>query len=157
MRKARLPLAARYRNAGAAGSVGRRKFESVFVDFHTLDLGLEGPRGQTESRRRRDWSRDSAGAFRQRGFNHFFFLSHDGAIQRTRPAWGGGQFPLQPALVHGKGFALAEDDRTLDYILQFANVPRPAVSFKQFERLLIDRLELLSRPFPKTIREVLHH
>src|SRR5260370_34920432 len=70
------PLAAAWRNAGAADSVGRRKFESVFVDFQTLDLGVEGPRGQTESRRRPGGSRDSAAAFAHRGCNHFFLLSN---------------------------------------------------------------------------------
>ena len=40
-------------------------------------------------------------------------------------------FPLQPGLVNGKGFAIAQYDGPLDDILQLANVAGPVVGLKQ--------------------------
>ncbi len=44
----------------------------------------------------------------------------------------------QPAFVDGENLCFAKDHRTLDDILQFANVSWPRVGLQQFQRLFID-------------------
>src|SRR5439155_18238291 len=81
-----------------------------------------------------NWSRDPALASRQCGFDYLFFALDKRGDKRNRrlPSL---PFPLQPSLVDGKCFAVAQHDSPLDDILQLANVAGPIVSLKQLQCL----------------------
>src|SRR5258708_19907113 len=81
-----------------SGSVSLWGFESIFVNFQTLDFGVEGPCRQTEFSCRTCGPRNSALAFCQRRFNHFLLLPHEGDIERTGPHRALRWFPLHPCL-----------------------------------------------------------
>src|SRR5258705_4522019 len=60
----------------------------------------------------------------------------------------------QPGFIYGKGFPIAQNHGTLDYILQFANVARPVVSLKQVQGSLIDISNLFTSSLRVTIDQV---
>src|SRR5713226_5017036 len=63
--------------------------------------------------------------------------------------------PRKPTPIHGEIPRVADDYRSLDDVLQFANIARPGVRLKQIEALFVHRLKALSR-FPcVTIDEIL--
>src|SRR5713101_2892212 len=64
--------------------------------------------------------------------------------------------PRQPTLIHGEILRVAHDHRSLDDVLQFANITRPGVRLKQFEALLVHRLKALSCLPCEPINEVLN-
>src|SRR5258708_14567884 len=99
-----------------------RRFEAVYVNLQTPDFRIEGAREQAEFGGGARWSRDSALTRRKRGFNHFLFLLHKGAVQRTSPFWACWQFPPSPSFLYSEGFPLAQDHGTLDHILYLTNV-----------------------------------
>src|SRR5260370_15645227 len=64
------------------------------------------------------------------------------------------RLPRKPTLIDREILCFAYNYRSLDDILQFANVPRPGVRLKQIEALFVHRLKALSC-FPCiTINEV---
>src|SRR4029077_17238090 len=50
----------------------------------------------------------------------------------------------QPVFVDRENLCFAKYHRTLDDVLQFANVSRPRIGLKQFQRLLVDTLYVLA-------------
>jgi hypothetical protein len=63
-------------------------------------------------------------------------------------------FPAQPALVDGEGFTLANDDGTLDDVLELPGVAGPAVAPENLERVLVDVLDRLPDLPRVTVDEV---
>src|SRR5258708_2702739 len=62
----------------------------------------------------------------------------------------------QPAFVDRENLRFAKDHRTLDDVLQFANVSRPRIGLKQFQRLLVDTFYVLASFSRVAIDEVFH-
>src|SRR5258708_40091719 len=52
--------------------------------------------------------------------------------------------PQKPTLIYGEILRVADDYRSLDDVLQFANITRPGVRLKEIEALLAHRLKALS-------------
>ena len=72
----------------------------------------------------------------------FLFLPED-ASARDRPSGHSVRLALQPRLVNGESLPVAQDYGTLNYILQFANIPRPIVGLKEIQGPLVDLCDLL--------------
>src|SRR5580700_830061 len=116
---------------GLIGSVSPRGFESILLDFQTLDFGVEGPRRQTEFSCRTCGPRNLALAFRQRRFDHFLLLPHEGDIECTGSHWVC-WLPLEPCTIEGQSITVAEDHSALDYVLEFTDIPWPAICLDHF-------------------------
>src|SRR5882757_2916713 len=98
----------------------------------------------------------SASAFAQGSLNHLFLLGSK-LFRQLQLAFRGGckRLPRQPTLIYGEILCLAYDDRTLDDVLQLANITWPGIRLKQAETLFAHRLKVFSS-FPCiTIDEVL--
>src|SRR5207244_5319115 len=106
----------------------------MLVNSQGLDFRLERLPRNSELDSGAQWSRDPALASRQCGFDYLFFALDKRGDKRNRrlPSL---PFPLQPSLVDGKCFAVAQHDSPLDDILQLANVAGPIVSLKQLQCL----------------------
>src|SRR6266852_8870342 len=66
------------------------------------------------------------------------------------------RLPREPTLIYREILGVAHDYRSLDDVLQFANVTRPGVRLEQFQALLVYPADALSC-FPREpIDEVLH-
>src|SRR5229473_6381650 len=63
--------------------------------------------------------------------------------------------PRKPTPIHGEIPRVADDYRSLDDVLQFANITRPGVRHKQIEALFVHRMKALSRFLCVTINEIL--
>src|SRR6516162_11949347 len=63
---------------------------------------------------------------------------------------------VQPDLIDRKGLAIAEDHRSLNHVLQLANVTGPIVRLKHFQSSLVYILDLLSDLARVALREVFH-
>src|SRR6516164_2281554 len=63
---------------------------------------------------------------------------------------------VQPDLIHRKRFAIAQDHRSLNHVLQLANVTGPMVRLKHFQSSLVDILDLLSDLACVALRKVFH-
>src|SRR6202041_1474505 len=61
----------------------------------------------------------------------------------------------EPTFIHLEVLAIAYDNGPLDYVLQFANVARPAVGLEQFEAPPIDSRDLLTRFAGVAVDEIL--
>src|SRR6267154_4947399 len=98
----------------------------------------------------------SASAFAQGSLNHLFLLGSK-LFRQLQLAFRRvcKRLPRQPALIYGEILCFAYDDRTLDDVLQLANITRPGICLKQVEALFAHRLKVFSS-FPCiTIDEVL--
>src|SRR5260370_32977096 len=62
----------------------------------------------------------------------------------------------KPSLVHREILGFAHDDRSLNHVLQFANVTRPGIRLKQVQTLLVDPPYILSYIPRATINEILN-
>src|SRR6267143_1815722 len=54
------------------------------------------------------------------------------------------RLPRKPTLIDREIFCFAYNYRSLDDVLQFANITRPGVRLKQIEALFVDRLKALA-------------
>ena len=93
-------------------SVPLARFESLYVNAQGFRF-QRLPR-QAELGRRAGWAGHPAAALRQGGFDEFAFVL--GACRHQGPGRPGPQrhFPLEPALLDGKGVALTQDDGALN-------------------------------------------
>src|SRR5260370_38557297 len=66
------------------------------------------------------------------------------------------RLPRKPSLVHREIFGFAHDDRSLNHVLQFANVTRPGIRLKQVQTLLFDPPYILSCTPRATMNEILN-
>src|ERR1700750_1688138 len=115
---------------------------SCVREFALLDLQLFDLRFQ---RRRRDSelggcparSSDPSLTLGQGCFDHLLFLTLQSVWERTRPVWTEGPLAREPRLVDRKRLAAAQDDRSLDDVLPFANIARPRISFAELQRSLL--------------------
>src|SRR6267142_3058533 len=98
----------------------------------------------------------SASAFAQGSLNHLFLLGSK-LFRQLQLAFRRvcKRLPRQPTLIYGEILCFAYDDRTLDDVLQLANITWPGIRLKQVETLFAHRLKVFSS-FPCiTIDEVL--
>src|SRR5258706_332538 len=66
------------------------------------------------------------------------------------------RLPRKPALIHREILCVAYDDRSLDDVLQFANVTRPRVRLQQFQALFVYPANVLSHFPDVTIDKILN-
>src|SRR5260370_3440799 len=66
------------------------------------------------------------------------------------------RLPRKPSLVHREILGFAHDDRSLNHVLQFANVTRPGIRLKQVQTLLVDPPYILSCTPRATMNEILN-
>src|ERR1700752_392913 len=66
-----------------------------------------------------------------------------------------GRLSLEPSLIHSKDVRVAQDDCTLDKILQLANVSRPRIRLQKPQCFLVDANELLPNLLSKASDEIL--
>jgi len=95
-------------------------------------------------------------ALPQCGFDNFLFLPGQDTIQRTRSLAGIRDFPPKPGFVDRKSSVLAQDDGSLNHVLQFTNVPRPVIRLQQCDALFVDRSEFLSSFLGEAVDEILN-
>ncbi len=62
---------------------------------------------------------------------------------------------LEPRLIHNKGFGVAQDNGTLNDVLELANISRPAIGLENLHRPLFDGSDFLSDPLAKPCDEIL--
>src|SRR5580692_2373277 len=136
------------------------RLEPMLIYTQVGNFGLEGLPGNTKKSGSAGGPRNPSPRLCQGRFDDFPFFR----LLQTPEAPGNGtrgrrrrrQFPLEPCLVNGEGFAIAQDNSALDHILQFAYIPRPVVILKHPQGLLIDVLKLFSRLLRVPFDEVFH-
>src|SRR5262245_45755814 len=114
--------------------VSRRRGESALFYPELLDLGLERRSRNTELRSRSARPGHFAFALRQRSFDHLFLLSLQRCRERARPLAAKRGPTRQPCFVDRERVAGTQDDRSLDDVLELANVAGPGVSLTQLQR-----------------------
>src|SRR5260370_42391998 len=62
---------------------------------------------------------------------------------------------LESSLIHSKDVRVAQNDCTLDHILQLGNVSRPRIRLQEPQRFLVDAYELLPNLLSKASDEIL--
>src|SRR5947208_983480 len=118
------------------------RLEPMLVDAQASYLRLERRARDPEAGCGAGRAGDPAATFGQGRFNHFPFL----VCERSGQGSGAGApcqgLVLQPAFVHRKRIAVAQNRRSLDDVLQFADISRPGVSLQQLERRLFDSADI---------------
>src|SRR5579863_9232874 len=96
-------------------------------------------------------------AFVQRSLNGRFLLSREPLKEAEfRVRLGRRRLSRKPTLIDGEILCFAYNDRSLNHVLQFANITRPRVRLQQIETLFVQRLKALSCLPRETINEVLN-
>src|SRR4051812_38441603 len=62
----------------------------------------------------------------------------------------------KPTLIHGELIRFADNERTFDYVLKFANVAGPRILLQRFETLFLDTLDLFSRSLRITTDKIIY-
>src|SRR3954470_23748888 len=108
-----------------SGTPWRAGAKATLIDLQQTNLRLERRTREPESCGRSGGTRDLASAGPERLFDNLLLLRGQPAGQ-TKPAFGDGASG-KPAVVNHKFVAVRYDDRSLDDVLQLANVPRPGI------------------------------
>src|SRR6266478_5719457 len=96
-------------------------------------------------------------AFSQGRLNHLFFPGSQPLREVSLAIeLACNRLPRKPSLVHREIFGFAHDDRSLNHVLQFANVTRPGIRLKQVQTLLFDPPYILSCTPRATMNEILN-
>src|SRR6185295_6561578 len=126
-------------------SLGILWFEAILIDLQRSDLRLQcGSRyAQLGGGARR--SVHAPSAFPQSTLNDGFLLRGT-RFKNVKPAvlLDGNRSSRKPALVNREILSFTDDHRSLNHVLQLANVTRPGVRLKQIEALFVHRLKALS-------------
>src|SRR6266700_2892862 len=61
-----------------------------------------------------------------------------------------------PAFVDREFVRLRDDERALNYVLQFADIPRPGILLQHVQSLLLNMLDLFARSFGITIDKIIY-
>src|SRR5580704_5560272 len=128
------PIALRVRMITLQGAFRnvRLRLETILVDLQGSNLRLQcrscdpqlggGPR-RTEY---------LAATLPQRSFDHVFFMRLQSLVQFGLVCWWRlNRLGQQPGLVDREILCIAHDERSLNHVLQFANVTRPGIRLKQ--------------------------
>src|SRR5215831_20307468 len=123
------------------------RLEPVPIDAQARDLGFECLPGNSKLGRRPGGTCDPTTAGGERRINHFLFpipiQSSEAFPLPALPGRWRRQGSFQPRLVDGERVAVAENDGSLDDILQLSNVAGPVVGLEQFHRSAVNRSDLL--------------
>ena len=74
-------------------------------------------------------------------------------IQRTRAAPGNRDLPPKPGLVHRKGVTFAQDNGTLNHVLQLTDVPGPRIILQPAEVVRMDWFDPSAHPAREALGE----
>ena len=135
-------------------SVSRSRFEWLEGNAQGFDFRFERLPRQAQLGRRAGWAGHPAAALGQRGFDQGAFVLGTCRHQGHGRPGPRGRFPLQPALLDGKGVARTQDDGALNDVLQFADVPGPVVGLKQVQGLLVDGPDLFPGLFGVALDQI---
>src|SRR5215470_18037643 len=116
----------------------------MFGDLKLLNLPVQRRGWNSEFRRGSIGPGNSSLAFSQGRFDDFFLLILEGLLQWAWSLCTAWRLAGQPSLFDPKCIAAAENHRSLDNILQFANVARPLISLAQLKRLFVNLTDLFS-------------
>jgi hypothetical protein len=127
--------------AADSGTPWRAGAKAALVDLQQTNLRLERRTREPEPCGRSGGTRDLASAGPERLFDNLLLVRGQPAGQ-TKPAFSDGPSG-QPAFVNHEFVAVGYDDRSLDDVLQLANVPRPGICVQSIKCPLLTRLNLL--------------
>src|SRR3984885_5031965 len=99
----------------------------VFLDPQLLDFRVQRRAGNSEFRCRTFWAGNFPFTFRKSRFNNFFFLILESVWQRTWQLLPSCLLAGQPSLIDPKSVAAAQDHRSLNDVLQLADISRPRI------------------------------
>ena len=132
------------------------RLESVLYDSQPSDFCLQGRARDAELGSRTRRTCNPAPALGQSGFDKLSFLFSSQPSQPMNFLIRSRRFRLQPGFVHPKDLVIAEDYSSLDHVLQFANIARPILGLKQFQRPLLNTLDFLAGFARVSFGEVFH-
>src|ERR1700740_1140178 len=104
-----------------------RDKKPVFLDPQLLDFRVQRRAGNSEFRCRTFWAGDFPFTLRESRFDNFSLLILESVWQRTcqcLPRW---LHACQPGLFDPKSVSAAQDHRSFNNVLQFADISRPWV------------------------------
>src|ERR1700752_2437579 len=99
----------------------------VFIDPQLLDFRVQRRAGNSEFRCRTFWAGDFPFTFRKSRFDNFSLLILESVWQRTCQFLPGWLHACQPGLFDPKSVSAAQDHRSFNNVLQFADISRPWV------------------------------
>src|SRR5882762_8138750 len=129
--------------------------EAPPIDLEALDLGIERRCRHSQLHRSAGGSRNLPATLRQRGFDELPFRADQLLVERPFCRLLRGRGRSEPMLVDREFFRVTEDHRSLDDVLQLANVSGPVVRLQQIEALFVDVAEAFSSLGRETLDEVL--
>src|SRR5215469_4466024 len=124
-------------------------FEPVFVDSEALDLGVERSGGNAEFGSCACGTGYSSMTRSEGRLDNASFLLDQCAAERFGDLGQFRFFAPEPPLINSKGVRVAQDDRALNYVLQFTDVAWPTVLLQELQRAFVDGSELLASLFSK--------
>src|SRR6202011_3391181 len=116
----------------------------IWLDSELLELRLQGLPRHPEYSGRPVCTRDASRRLSQRVFDHHRLMGREIRGQRHGPDRWLRSLGGKPACVDGKRLSVAQDDGPLDYVLQLAHVPWPAIPFEYIHRFVTDPLNPLA-------------
>jgi hypothetical protein len=125
-----------------SGTPWRAGAKATLVDLQQANLRLERRTREPQPCGRAGGTRHLPPTRPERLFDNLFFVRGQPAGQ-TKPAFGDGTAG-KPAFVNREFVAVGYDDRSLNDVLQFANIPRPWICFQPIKRPPADALESLA-------------
>src|SRR5262249_28816380 len=130
--------------------------ETMLLDSQFSNLGLESRSGYSQPGRGARRTGNPALGLCQSRFDQFPLLFSSKSCQSSVGAIGPRRFGLQPGCVDFEGLAFAQDDRSFDHVLQFANIAGPIVCLKQLQGFLVDLFDLFSYLAGESLGEIFH-
>src|ERR1700736_825688 len=133
------------------------EFEVALANPQFLNAVPQGRRWYSEPRRGPVRARHSPSTSRECVLNDLPFttgvLIGVCGLRLLRQADSTG-IPGQPGCIHRKHAIRTDNDRPLNNILQFANIARPGIGSKQFDRSFIDLFKVLAHVLGKSMDKV---
>ena len=143
-----------FRAIEPSGRSGR--LEAVPLDSQLFDLRFERLPGYTQLGRSTGGTPDNALRLSECVLDHFSFMfdkvSDQGTTRRNR-VWR--HHGCKPGVIDRKRLPVAQNHRTLDYILQLAHVARPVIGLEQVQGALVDMSNAFASSFGVAIDQIL--
>src|ERR1700733_4463711 len=134
---------------------GRCILEAVFVDLQRRNFRFQGRSMNPQFCSRSCRSGYPPLAFAQSSLNDLFLLGSEPPRKFNLDHWFRCEsWSRKPTLIDCETLGFTYNDRTLNHVLQLANIARPGIRLQQIKALLTNCLKVLSCSSRKTIDEV---